>query len=153
MYDIENHRIFADQLGFWILRMAQAVRTDHGMHLLPSGVTVTEYWALKALQTERIRRPGEIAKVLGVNPAEVSRLSRQLVRKGLVTRTPDPEDLRAVRLELTNNARRLISTMDRQVGRAEGDLTERMAPEDRDKLRALLIDRLARTGGWDLEDL
>lgn len=55
---------------------------------------------------ERSLRTGLLAQHLKISPATVSELVDALVDEGLVRRDPDPEDRRAVVLELTAEGRR-----------------------------------------------
>ena len=65
------------------------------------GLTNLELGALWALASDPALGVQELARVLQVDHAVVSRLSKQLVRKGVVSRRPDPEDARRTQLALS----------------------------------------------------
>jgi DNA-binding MarR family transcriptional regulator len=58
-------------------------------------------------------RLSDVATVLGVSTATTSDAVRVLVQKGLVDKAKDPNDGRAVRLELTVEGRRLVPHADK----------------------------------------
>lgn len=153
MYDVERHRPLADQLGFWIVRLAQAVKADHAVHLQAYGVTLTQYWAMRMIRQRADATPSLLADVLGIDRAQSTRVIQALAKRGLVRRSRDGHDLRIVHLELTEKARDLLTRLDPAVARAERDLAEGLEPGAREELQRRLIDRLARTGGWDPADI
>ncbi len=51
--------------------------------------------------------PGQLARVLHLHPASVTRLARTLERRGLLRRRPHPSDRRQVLLELAPGGRRV----------------------------------------------
>ena len=153
MYDVERHRPLADQLGFWIVRLAQAVKADHAQHLHAYGINLNQYWTLRVIRQRADATPSVLAGILGIDRAQSTRVVQALAKKALVRRSRDGKDLRVVHLELTDKARDLLTRLDSAVGRAERDLTDGLAPETRDTLQRLLIDRLARSGGWDPSDI
>lgn len=71
----------------------------------------------------------QLADHTGLEPLYVSKLARALEASGLVERTPDPADTRAVRLSLTDEGRAVT-------GRAVLIV------------RQLMDQLLAPTGGW-----
>lgn len=52
---------------------------------------------------------GAIAAELGVHASNATRISNRLTSAGLITRSRDPGDRRFIRLELTDEGRRLVS--------------------------------------------
>ena len=54
----------------------------------------------------------EVAEALGIDPAYLSRLLRGLVDRGLVSRTPDPDDGRQSRVWLTDTGREAFAVLD-----------------------------------------
>lgn len=66
-----------------------------------SGLTRAEASALATLECRGPLRPGELAEVEGVHPTMLSRIVGKLTDAGLVERTPDPGDARAVLVAVT----------------------------------------------------
>jgi len=60
-----------------------------------------QFWLLKNIAGQGPLRVTELASCTNLDPSTVSRHVAQLHRAGLLERTPDPEDGRAHRLQLT----------------------------------------------------
>lgn len=75
-------------------------------------LTITQLRALFVLG-QRAQRVSELAAALGMSLASASALSDRLVRLGLVRRGDDPTDRRAVLLEATPTAARLLQRIQR----------------------------------------
>jgi DNA-binding MarR family transcriptional regulator len=108
------------------------------------GITPARASALSVLVFRGARTLTELARAEQVTPATMSKLVSALEAEGLVRREPDPDDARAVRLEATPQARRILER-----GRARrteyldslfGELTDR----EREIVRraAEIVDRL-----------
>jgi len=108
------------------------------------GITPARASALSVLVFGGARTLTELARAEQVTPATMSKLVSALEAEGLVRREPDPDDARAVRLEATPQARRILER-----GRARrteyldslfGELTHR----EREIVRraAEIVDRL-----------
>ncbi|TWP36789.1 MarR family winged helix-turn-helix transcriptional regulator [Leekyejoonella antrihumi] len=78
--------------------------TEHG--LTPSRLSV-----LVALDKRGPRRPSELASVIGITAASMSRLTEALVEGRWVERAPDPEDRRACHLILTEFGRTALDDL------------------------------------------
>lgn len=74
------------------------------------GLTASQLSALVHLEEHGALRLGELARREGVRPPTATRLVDPLVERGLVTRSPDPDDARGVLLALTRPGRRLLAT-------------------------------------------
>lgn len=144
MYDSTPQYLIAPELGFRVVRLAQAVRAAHGAHLAELGVGLTEAWALATVRDGRASRPGDLAQALGVDPAAVTRMIKKMAGKGWVRRSRRGDDLRSVHLELTPKASDLLLKIDAALERAEQDLRRGMSPQDASALARLLDGRLNR---------
>ena len=65
------------------------------------GVTVTMGFALLNISREKGTPATKIAPLLGMEPRSLTRLLKKLEEDGLISRKPDPEDKRSVRIFLT----------------------------------------------------
>lgn len=94
----------------WRLSMKWRVAVDRA--LAPRGLTHAQYVMLASLYgLERDGHPPsqrELADHTGLEPLYVSKLARSLDADGLIQRTRDAVDTRAVRLELTAKGRETI---------------------------------------------
>lgn len=99
----------ADSLGF-LLRVSQIKTFDNFYAVLgEAGLKPGEYTVLWAIQMNPGLRQGTIARTLRIKPAHMTKLTSRLVERGLVTRTPSPEDRRAVGLNLTEEGEAFVT--------------------------------------------
>lgn len=132
----ESDETYADDLADALVGVQRMIRRR-----LRAGLTVAR---LRGAEVELLRlvetRPGigvsEAAKELHLAGNSVSTLVNQLVRDGQLVRETDPADRRAARLLLTEAARaRLRDWRERRAALVRSQV-ERLAPADRDALRA-----------------
>jgi DNA-binding MarR family transcriptional regulator len=71
-----------------------------------------------------------LAHDLDVTPAAASQAVERLVAFGVIRRTTDPEDRRAVRLSFTSEGERLLERNERQATALLEDLSRGCTPED-----------------------
>lgn len=88
-------------------------------------------------------RVSHLASHLGIAPRSATEVADALETAGLVTRSPDPTDRRAVLLSLTDTGRRTVAEVrDRRRAAAEEAMST-LSPEDRAELRRILRQLLA----------
>lgn len=90
--------------------LAVASRTVIGLYrplLEPLGLTHPQYLVMLALWEDSPLRVSEIARRLSLEPATLSPLLKRLEAGGFVARRRDPQDERAVTVDLTPTGRRL----------------------------------------------
>ncbi|MFJ8764550.1 MarR family winged helix-turn-helix transcriptional regulator [Streptomyces clavifer] len=92
--------------GFLVWRLSMKWRVAVDRALAPLGLTHAQYsliGSLLGMHTAGVH-PSQrrLADHTGLEPLYVSKLARSLESAGLVERTPDPADSRAVRLALTD---------------------------------------------------
>lgn len=96
---------------------------------------------LRALLVVRQGQPlsvSEVAAALDQRLAAVSALVNRLVRAGLVRREEDPDDRRRVRLQLTDEAERTLTSMDDRAAERFAAILARMSPRGRRALNTAL---------------
>lgn len=95
--------------GFLVWRLSMKWRVAIDRALAPLGLTHAQYSLLASLLGMRQSglRPSQrgLADHTGLEPLYVSKLARALESAGLVGRTADPSDTRAVQLSLTDEGR------------------------------------------------
>jgi DNA-binding MarR family transcriptional regulator len=104
--------------------------------LAPLGLTHAQYAALASLSALQAggRRPSQrqLADHTGLEPLYVSKLCRALAAAGLLERTPDPADSRAVQLALTAAGEAAVAKAVPEVRRLVGRLLAPLGPERTD---------------------
>lgn len=111
-----------------------------GRRLRENGaISVERFKALDALQGGPLRS-SDLARILLLSPAALTRLADGLVADRLVVRTADTADRRAVRIALTEPGRAELARGRQIVTEALGDILARLATDERRRLEASLID-------------
>ncbi len=86
------------------------------------------------------QRPGHLAQVLNLSAGTVSELIDALVAEGLVRRQADPDDRRAVVLELTAEGRRQREHHERAAAALLAHVVGRLTPAQQRRVRAAFTD-------------
>jgi DNA-binding MarR family transcriptional regulator len=74
--------------------------------------------AVLAAVAEQPRRITELARHVGVTQPRVTTVVQSLEERGLLSREPDPDDGRAVRVALSDAGRELVEARQRRIGEA-----------------------------------
>jgi DNA-binding MarR family transcriptional regulator len=120
-----NRREAADRIHSAAIHLLRRVREVDAKAM---GLSPARASALSALVFGGARSLTELAAAERVTPATMSKLVTGLERDGLVRRYPDVNDARAIRIESTAKARRILER-----GRASRlDLLERLLSEATD---------------------
>jgi len=102
--------------GALVWQLAMRWRSAVDRAVAPLGLTHAQYVALASLRglTARGEKPSQrrLAMWTGLGTIYVSKLVRTLERDGLIVRSPDPTDARAVQITLTERGR---DTADRAI--------------------------------------
>jgi len=93
---------------------------------------------LLGILRDRTAAMSELARHLGLDRSSITGLVSRAERRGLVRRTPSPDDGRGVLVELTAEARSLGVALERDVGRGVVALAAGLGATERDRLTALL---------------
>jgi DNA-binding MarR family transcriptional regulator len=102
------------------------------------GLTVAQAAALEALRLEGAQRLGALCRRLGVDASTLTRNVDRLETAGLVERVSDPDDGRAVTVQLTADGRRAAAQVEQQeLGFAQAVLERLPAAERKAALPAL----------------
>lgn len=99
----------------------------------------SQFLAMKRLAEGGPMAPGELARILNYNPGALTRLLDKLEQARYLQRVPDPNDRRALRLELTPAGRavntRMLACGDAAAERVFADITR----AERRELHGLLV--------------
>jgi DNA-binding MarR family transcriptional regulator len=145
--DIQREQV--PSTGWLIWQVALRWRTALDRALAPLGLTSAQYGLLASLHG--LSRGGaqpsqrQLADFAGLEPMYVSKLARTLQAAGLIERTADPGDTRAVRLTLTDRgvqtvatARQIVVALDEQHLAPFGGLDSEDTAHLHDQLLTLL---------------
>jgi MarR family transcriptional regulator, organic hydroperoxide resistance regulator len=119
-------------------------RTAVDVVVSPLGLTHAQYSVLASLRG--MARAGvhpsqrELADHTGLDPIYISKLVRTLEGSGLIRRSPDDHDARAVRLTVTKQGAGVADRAITRVGRLMEQLTEPLGGASSERIRQLAAD-------------
>lgn len=102
------------------------------------GLTPTQASVLNLVAMRGPLRLAELAELEGLNPTMLSRIVRKLDESGLIRRLADPSDLRAARVEITDDGTAVADRVRRQRTQAVSECLERLPEETSDELMRAL---------------
>lgn len=133
--------------GYLVWRLSMKWRVAVDRALVPRGLTHAQYVLLSSLFG--MQRAGlqpsqrELADHTGLEALYVSKLARTLETDGLIERTRDPKDTRAVRLALTDRGREAVGPAIAAVQVLMDQLLDPLGGRDDPRTAALVRDLTA----------
>lgn len=118
------------------LELVSRARLDEVLR--PAGVTTLQYTALTVLQRRAGLTSADLARLSFTRAQSSADLVGGLVRRGLVSRTPDPANRRRLLLALTPEGERLLTEYEPLVAELEARMLEDFSPKETELLRRLL---------------
>jgi len=126
------------RLGYLLKRARIRLEELHESHMGPSGVSARELGVLLLFASSGPESQQEAARRLGVDRTTMVTLIDGLESRGLVARTPDPDDRRRNLVGLTAEGRRALRRGKRASDQAECELLAELDAADAARLRELL---------------
>jgi MarR family transcriptional regulator, transcriptional regulator for hemolysin len=123
------------QIAFLISDLARLLKTYVDQQARRYGMTRAQWQVLSRLERCEGLKQSELAEMLDLQPITLTRLVDRLCDNGLIERRPDPNDRRAKRLFLTQEARPL---MDRIAVLGEEIMSNVLAGIDGDDVEFML---------------
>jgi len=123
------------------MRLARRLRAERGDH----GLTLTQLACLATLHRHGAMTPSDLAAHEKVQPPSMTRTVNGLAERGLVQRTPDPNDGRQVVVSLTDAGADLLATDRAQREQWLAQRLTDLSADERETLAsaAVILDRLA----------
>lgn len=121
-----------------LLRQWRAVMASSRPRWGAADLTFTQLRALSVIARRDAMRMSELADELGIGLAAASALADRMARRQLITRRPDPDDRRIVRLEAATRGRRLLERLERGSMDHFGKLIAQMSATERTALATTL---------------
>lgn len=100
--------------------------------IAPIGISVLEWYALRALYAEDGATASHLAQAVCRHPSSMTALLDRMEAKGLVTREADRHDRRAVRVFLTDAGRRMKPRVEEAADQLHALIGERITAEQLD---------------------
>lgn len=101
-----------------------------GRVVQPLGLTIIEWYILRALYERNGQHASELARAVGRAATSFTPNLDKLQQKGLIERRPDPTDRRAVHIYLTDEAEKYRGDVLNSGVRVDAYLRELFAPEE-----------------------
>jgi MarR family transcriptional regulator, negative regulator of the multidrug operon emrRAB len=131
-----------------VSQLGRAVHQMGEEAIRPTGLGEAEFRVLLQLysQPEGQGHPGELCSGVAASPANITRITDQLVARGLIGRATSEQDRRRTVLQVTPGGEALVRSIVPQAYRPLGRLLESFSASEREQLQGLL-DRLVQA--WD----
>jgi DNA-binding MarR family transcriptional regulator len=110
------------------------------------GVSPAEGHLLSYLSSYAPCPVGEVLRVFGIRPSTMTSMLERLDRKGLLTRDPDPDDRRSVRVTLTREGKAVAERIHRLVCDLEERIGTKVRPRELAGFRSVMAAVEAATG-------
>ncbi|MER3483040.1 MAG: MarR family transcriptional regulator [Meiothermus sp.] len=124
----ENDALY-DELGAVALDLAHHLRRDAQRAVEGMGVTQMQAYGIMLL-ADGHTQPSALAEAMGTSPPVLSQILAGLEERGFITRHPDPEDRRRVRLELTESGREFHAQMQAHWRVASAPRFQQLSPQE-----------------------
>lgn len=121
-----------------LVRAARAHRTAAGSLLSAVGLHPGQEALLAALYESDGRTQADLAQTLGVEPPTVTKMLQRMEAGGLVERTGDPGDRRALRVHLTARGKRLRPRLDKALRQLDEQAFAGLSDRQQTQLAAML---------------
>ena len=125
-------------LGDLLMRAARTLRRRFGAVLAPWDLSPHQARALRVVGSGDGVRLSELAEALRIAPRSATEVADGLQERGLVERTADPDDRRAVLLRPTGEGRRLLVEVEQARAAVSTELVARLPATDRADLARIL---------------
>ena len=125
-------------LGDLLMRVARTLRRRFIAALAPWDLSPHQARALRVVCARDGVRLSELAEALRIAPRSATEVADGLQERGLVERTADPDDRRAVRLTPTETGRRVQREVDDARAADTQELFARLSAADRAELERIL---------------
>src|SRR6185295_11097915 len=102
--------------------------------LLRSPFSLAEVRVLYEIANRQQPSATELCEELGIDPGYLSRILRGLEKRGLVSKSPSPQDGRQSLLGLTARGRKIFATLDERQNQEVATLLQALSPEERVRL-------------------
>lgn len=147
---MEHHRSIESDLGFLLTRASVLVVRSTNEVLAPLGLKVRSYTALSlACDVPEGVPQRQVAADMGLDPSQLVAIIDELEDKGLVARTPDPNDRRNKLIVATDAGRAVCDRAHALSGEANerrfGDVAPEVLAEIRKALGRMVFPESTRT--------
>jgi DNA-binding MarR family transcriptional regulator len=133
------HENLERNFGFILHDVARLLRTTYDRRVRELGLTRSQWWVLTHLFRKDGVTQSELAEILELEKPSLGRLLDRLESKGWVRRAPDPQDRRAKRVFLTDDAQTPMRVMREVAAGVRDDALCGLSHADQDRFVDTLL--------------
>jgi len=122
--------------AFW--SVARQLRETSQETLAPWDITPAQFRALRVLRRHGQQRLSELSGRLHIAARSTTEVIDALESRGLVARRPDPDDRRAILVEVSDHGSRILDAIATARGTEVERAFDRLTPADRSDLARIL---------------
>jgi len=139
-------------LGFLAHQLAARTRASFEAVLGKHGLHPRHYLLMLVLRDEGAHAQQSLGARVGLDRTTTMQAAQTLEATGLLTRRDDPNDRRVYRLDLTPTGRRLVTSLETRIRRAEQELLAPLSAAHRAQLYEMLGTLLGGNDGGAATD-
>jgi len=136
-----------ETIGYLLVQISRAHRNKAQELLARIELYPGQEFLLLSLWPKDGLTHSEVAEILGVQPATITRMLQRMDKTGLVESRPDSEDQRVSRVYLTDQGRELIQPTEQIWGELESITFANLRLEEKILLQRLLLQVYQNLGG------
>lgn len=125
-------------INFLLAKAQNTVLQYFRASLAQFNVTPVQYGILKCLWDESPQTPKQIAKVLDLDGSTITGILDRMEDKGLISRTPNPDDRRTLRVIITDSGLKLRKQIEEVVEESNKYILGRFSKDEQEQLKQLL---------------
>ncbi len=130
--------IFEENIGLLIHDVARLLRVLYDRQMASIGLTRSQWWLLTYLFFKDGINQSELAILMDMEKAPLSRLLDRMEKKGWVMRKNESKDRRTKNIYLTESIKPLISSMRDKAAEYRRESLSILTDKERNKLKAIL---------------
>ena len=129
---------FEENIGLLIHDVARLLRVLYDRQMASIGLTRSQWWLLTYLFFKDGINQSELAILMDMEKAPLSRLLDRMEKKGWVIRKNESKDRRTKNIYLTESIKPLISSMREKAAEYRRESLSILTDKERNKLKAIL---------------
>ena len=129
---------FEDNIGLLIHDVARLLRVLYDRQMASIGLTRSQWWLLTYLYFKDGIKQSELAMLMDMEKAPLSRLLDRMEKKGWVIRKNESKDRRTKNIYLSESIKPLISSMRDKAAEYRSESLSILTDKERNKLKAIL---------------
>lgn len=136
--DTPREGFVPNYLLYLLAAASEAASAEFHAHIRAQGLRVVEWRVLGCLADGNGQMMTRLAKVALYEQSRMTRIIEKMEERGLVTRRPDPDDGRRVRVHLTDEGKNISDRLVRDAGLHEKKLLDAIAHEEGSDIKTVL---------------